>query len=73
MIKNLVENGKRSRSVQWALVGTSILTILIANEATLTLLCGEPVSKGILLSAAIMNGVIVALMRSVTTKPLEEL
>ena len=73
MIKNIIDNGTRSKSIQWALVGTTILTILIANEATLTLLFGELVSKGILLSAAIMNGVIVALMRSVTTKPLEEL
>jgi len=70
---NIVKKLPKSGSLQWALVGTTILTTLIAYEDTLTLLVGEIWGKGIILGASIINGVVVALNRTNTTKPLKEL
>jgi len=61
-----------SRSIQWAMAGTAILTTLIANESTLTLLMGETWTKAILLVSTMVNGIIVALFRAVTTESLPE-
>jgi len=73
MIKSIINNGIKSRSIQWAVVGTTVLTTLIASEDTLTLIMGEAWAKSIILGVSIINGVIVVLMRGATTKSLEEL
>jgi len=70
---NIVTKLPKSGSLQWAIIGTTILTTLIAYEDTLTLIAGEAWGKAIILGASIINGVIIALNRNNTTKPLEEL
>jgi len=69
----IVRKIPRSGSLQWAIVGTTILTTLIAGEDTLTMILGEEWSKGLILLFSVFNGVIVALNRNNTTKSLEEL
>jgi len=63
----------RSGSLQWAIIGTTILTTLIAGEDTLTMILGEEWSKGLILLFSVFNGVIVVLNRNNTTKPLKDI
>jgi len=69
----IVRKIPRSGSLQWAIIGTTILTTLIAGEDTLTMILGEEWSKGLILLFSVFNGVIVALNRNNTTKPLKDI
>jgi len=69
----IVRKIPRSGSLQWAIIGTTILTTLIAGEETLTVILGEEWSKGIILLFSVFNGVMVALNRNNTTKPLKDI
>jgi len=69
----IVKNIPKSGSLQWAVIGTTILTTLIAGEDTLTMILGEEWSKGLILLFSVFNGVMVALNRNNTTKPLKDI
>jgi len=69
----IVRKIPRSGSLQWAIIGTTILTTLIAGEDTLTMILGEEWSKGLILLFSVFNGVMVALNRNNTTKPLKDI
>jgi len=69
----IVRKIPRSGSLQWAIIGTTILTTLIAGEDTLTMILGEEWSKGLILLFSVFNGIVVALNRNNTTKPLKDI
>jgi len=69
----IVKNIPKSSSLQWALIGTTILKTLIAGEDTLTMILGEEWSKGLILLFSVFNGVMVALYRNNRTKPFKDI